>query len=200
MVRNLVFDFGGVLVDWNPHYLYDPYFGDKGRSDFFLENICTMEWNTELDGGKPFDVGIAERTALFPEWEKEIRLFKTGWKKMMKDEIPGMRDLISRYRNEGYHIYGITNWSWETLSQIWDNYPIFSLMEGTIISGKEHLLKPHREIFDLLCERYSLSASECVFIDDNPTNIAGARNAGFEGIVFKGADNLEKELTKLLKR
>ena len=76
MIRNIVFDYGGVLVDWNPRYLYDPYFGDAERSRWFIDNICTGEWNAALDGGKPFDVGVAELTAQYPEWADAIAVYR----------------------------------------------------------------------------------------------------------------------------
>ena len=94
MTRNIIFDFGAVLVDWNPHYVYDNYFGDRAKADFFLTEICNPEWNSQLDAGKPFDQGVAELSALHPEWKKEIELYRDRWEDMMGDAIPGMLELV----------------------------------------------------------------------------------------------------------
>ena len=85
--RNIILDFGGVLLDWNPHYLLDDYFGSYEKSEWFIKNICTSEWNSEMDRGKPFAVGVAELSARFPEWSKEIELYHSGWIKMIDDNL-----------------------------------------------------------------------------------------------------------------
>ncbi|MDT3366313.1 MAG: HAD family phosphatase, partial [Bacteroidota bacterium] len=93
--KNIILDFGGVLLDWNPHHLFDSYFGDPAKADWFIKNVCTQDWNAEMDKGKPFDVAVEERIALFPEWEKEIRLYQSDWIRMIGEEIPGMYQLES---------------------------------------------------------------------------------------------------------
>ena len=92
---NLIFDFGGVLIDWDPHHLYDPYFGSRARTDWFLQNVCTMDWNVQMDGGKPFAEGVAELSARFPEWSREIAMFRDEWIKMVAGPIPGMYEVTS---------------------------------------------------------------------------------------------------------
>ncbi|MBR1871951.1 MAG: HAD family phosphatase [Bacteroidales bacterium] len=194
MLKNIIFDFGAVLVDWNPHYLFDPYFGSREKADWFLANICTTEWNTRMDGGKPFAEGVAELSALHPEWAEEISLYWTGWKQMMGSTIPGMPELVAELRAKGYGLYGLTNWSSETFYQIRDNYPVFGLLDGMVVSGDVHLLKPYPEIYRALLDKYALDPSECVFIDDNPANVAGAETVGIRGIRFTGAADLRRIL------
>ena len=170
---NLIFDFGKVLIDWDPHYLYDPYFGDRSRTDWFLENICTMDWNLQMDGGKPFAVGVAELSERFPEWAREIEMFHKDWIKMIGGPIPGMLEFVKEMKAAGYGVYGLSNWSTETFPLIKDDYPVLGLLDGMVVSGYEGVTKPQPEIYQLLLERYSLRASDCVFIDDNPANVAG---------------------------
>ncbi|MCR5518894.1 MAG: HAD family phosphatase [Bacteroidales bacterium] len=191
---NLIFDFGGVLIDWDPHHLYDPYFGDRSKTDWFLKNICTLEWNVQMDGGKPFAVGIAELSAKFPEWSKEIRMYFDEWIKMIGGPIPGMYDFVREMKAAGHGLYGLSNWSLETFCQVKDDYPALKLLDGMVVSGNEGITKPDPAIYRLLLDRYSLRAEDCIFIDDNPTNAAAAGAVGIRGIRFTSADALRAEL------
>ena len=217
---NLIFDFGGVLIDWDPHHLYDPYFGDRARAEWFLQNICTTEWNTQMDGGKPFAEGIAELSARFPEWSREIEMFHSQWTKMVGGPIPGMLELVRELKAAGHRLYGLSNWSAETFPLICDDYPALKLLDGMVISGFESaggaasandcggagartsgrapLIKPDPEIYKLLLSRYSLQPADCIFIDDNPANIAAARALGIRAIRFTTCSNLRAQLLQLL--
>lgn len=192
-LKNIVFDFGGVLIDWNPHHLYDPYFGDTEKASWFIQNVCTGEWNGQMDKGKPFAQGVAELSAKFPEWEKEIRLYHTDWIKMIGDEIPGMYDLECELKDRGYGIFGLTNWSCETFCMV-RHRRIFTILDGMVVSGEEHLLKPSPEIYRRLLERYSLRPEESLFIDDNMPNVIGARNVGMRSEQFRSAAQIRSLL------
>lgn len=198
MIKNIIFDFGAVLVDWNPHHLFDPYFNDDEKCEYFLETVCPYSWNVTVDAGKEIAVATAERIALFPEWEKEIRMYYGEWIKMMGGEIAGMREIIEELKAKGYRVYGLTNWSRETFPLICDDYPIFKLLEGYVVSGIERTMKPLPEIYNILLERYSLKAEESIFIDDNPTNIEGGEAVGIKGIIFESPEQLREELSKVL--
>ena len=191
---NLIFDFGGVLIDWDPHHLYDPYFGDRARAEWFLQNICTMEWNTQMDGGKPFAEGIAELSARFPEWSREIEMFRSQWTKMVGGPIPGMLELVRELKAAGHGVYGLSNWSMETFPLICDDYPVLKLLDGMVVSGNEGVIKPDPEIYKLLLSRYSLQPADCIFIDDNPANVAAAQTLGIRAIRFTSCSNLRTQL------
>ena len=194
-IKNIVFDFGGVLIDWNPRYLYRSYFaGDEERMEWFLQNVCTYPWNIQMDGGKPFAEGVAELTALHPEWAEAIGVYHTRWAEMIGGEVEGTASLIKRLKAAGYRVFGMTNWSMETYPLIRDNYEVFSLFEGVVVSGEEHLLKPDEKIYRCLLERYSLEAAESVFLDDNADNVAGAEAVGMEAVRFVDAQQAEAEL------
>lgn len=249
---NLIFDFGGVLIDWDPHHLYDPYFGDRARADWFLQNICTMEWNAQMDGGKPFAEGIAELSTRFPEWSQEIAMFHSQWTKMVGGPIPGMLELVRELKAAGHRLYGLSNWSAETFPLICDDYPVLKLLDGMVVSGFESaarvagcadgfaaegtagsgagsgaggaadepadgfaarsgagsgagarmsgrvpLIKPDPEIYKLLLSRYSLRPADCIFIDDNPANVAAAQTLGIHAITFTNCPDLRKQLAEL---
>ncbi|MBQ3197406.1 MAG: HAD family phosphatase [Alistipes sp.] len=193
-MKNIVFDFGGVLVDWNPHHLYDKYFGSREKAEWFLNNICLYSWNLQMDGGKPFAEGVAELQAEYPEWSEAIAIYHTRWIEMMNGEIEGMASVIRRLKMAGYGVYGLTNWSAETFPMIRDTYPVFQEFDGIVVSGEEHLLKPDAAIYKCLLERYDLQAEESLFVDDNADNVAGARNVGMKAIQFTSAVELEREL------
>lgn len=198
MIKNIIFDFGGVLIDWNPLHLYNRYFlGDEAKARWFIDNICTMEWNVQMDAGKPFADGIRELTALHPEWADAIAAYRTRWQEMIGGPIPGMTDVVHQLKDAGYHVFGLSNWSWETLSTIIDDYPVIKELEGVVISGLEYVIKPQPEIYRLLLERYRLKADECVFIDDNLANVQGAEAVGIHGLLFAGPEMLKEEFKKL---
>jgi len=185
MIKNIIFDYGGVLLDWNPHYLYDPYFGDADKAEWFLTNICTYEWNAQHDNGKPTAEGTAELTALHPEWAKEISMYYDDFMKMMGGQIPGMTELIKDLKSNGYHVFGLSNWSAETFALVRHVYPVLDLMEDMVISGVEKVMKPDRRIFELALNRFGVKAEETVFIDDNPNNVQAACEMGIKGILFQ---------------
>ena len=194
MMKTLIFDFGGVLVDWNPHYLLDGYFGSREKADWFIRNICTMQWNEEMDAGKPIRVGVAERCALYPEYAKDIAVYYDRWIEMMGGQIEGMYDLLKELRQRGFRLYGLTNWASETFCQVRHRYPIFDLLEGMVVSGEEHCIKPDPRIFHILLDRYRLDPADCIFIDDRLSNVQGAEAVGIQGIQFTSAKALREAL------
>lgn len=198
MIKNIIFDFGAVLVDWNPHYLYVHYFGDAAKAEWFLSEICPYDWNAQCDAGRPIKDITAERVALYPEWEKEIRMYFDHWVDMMGGPVPGMEELVRDYKQRGYGVWGLTNWSAETFPLVCDDYPVFGLLDGYVVSGREKVVKPDARLYRILLERYGLKAEECVFVDDNPANTAGAEAVGIKGIVFKSAENLREALDAVL--
>ncbi|MBO4370267.1 MAG: HAD-IA family hydrolase [Paludibacteraceae bacterium] len=195
-VKNMIFDFGAVLVDWNPHYVFDPYFGSTEKTDRFIREVCTIEWNGEVDRGKPIRQATDERIALFPEWEKEIRMYFDEWIHMIGDALPGMAGLIRELKAKGYGVYGLSNWARETFRLVEDRFEAFGLLDGYIISGDAHLLKPEPEIYRLLLQRYGLQAQDCLFVDDNATNIVVGESQGIRGIRFTSPEALRDELCR----
>ncbi|MCM1178521.1 MAG: HAD family phosphatase [Clostridium sp.] len=198
MIKNIIFDFGGVLLDWNPHYVFDPYFGNTEKAQWFIDNICTPQWNAALDAGKPFSEGVKELIAVHPEWEKEIRMYHTEWLKMMGGQIEGMYEIVKGLKDNGYRLFGLTNWAAETFALVRDTYPVLSLLEGIVVSGEEKMIKPDPEIYRILLDRYGLKAEECVFIDDTLRNTKAAEALGIKGIHLTSKDQLTKALKEIL--
>ena len=192
-IKNIVFDFGGVLIDWNPVYLYKNVFATEEELNFFLENVCRYDWNLLQDEGRP----LAEATHLlqqkFPEYTKEIALYYDRWEEMLGGTIDENTQLIKPLK-EKYNLYGLTNWSAETLPLAMQRYDFFQDLKGIIVSGEEKIVKPDKRLYHILLDRYDLLAEESLFIDDNAVNIETARELGFQTMHFANGSNLGKWL------
>lgn len=197
-IKNIVFDFGGVLLDWNPRYLYHSYFAEEKEMEHFLANICTNEWNAEQDRGRPFSEGVKLLQSQHPEYHEAIQLFADRWEEMLKGEIADSVDLLRKLKEQGFRIFGLTNWSAETIQTAYRNHDFFELFEGIVVSGEEQLIKPDKRIYEVLLNRYMLDAEESVFIDDNLSNVKSAQELGFNAILFDNFANVQEQLLRLL--
>jgi 2-haloacid dehalogenase len=194
MKKNIIFDFGNVLVQWHPEHVYGEYFGDEAKAWWFLRHVADMDFRQRIDAGESFDGCIREKQAQYPEYEQAIELYRSRWREMLTDEVPGMREVIVELRGNNYELYGLTNWSMETFPEARERFGILQMIDRYVVSGAEGLVKPDPRLFQVLLDRYGLRAEECIFIDDNPDNVAAARNMGMRGIVFTNAESLRKEL------
>mgnify|MGYP006384961445 FL=1 len=192
MIKNVIFDFGCVLVYWSQHNLYDAYFGSREKTDWFVDNVCTWEWNNQTDIGKTFAESVDEKIAEFPEWEKEIRMYWEQWEDMIGGAVEGMEEWIRELKEAGYNVYGLSNWSSETFPLVKNKFPVFGMMDGIVMSGEELIAKPDLRIYQILLDRYGLKADECVFIDDRQSNIDAAQVIGIHGITFKSCEQTKQ--------
>lgn len=192
-IKNIIFDFGGVLVDWNPVYLYRKIIEDEAEMNYFLENICTPEWNIQQDEGRP----LAEATELLqkkhPDYKNLIGHYYGRWEEMLGGHIKENVRVLEMLKPQ-YPIYGLTNWSAETITIAYSKYPFFELMDGIVVSGDEKLIKPDPKLYQILLNRYNLKAEESLFIDDNLKNIETAQDLGFHTIHATNEIDLEKEV------
>jgi 2-haloacid dehalogenase len=195
-IKNIIFDFGGVLIDWNPRYLYRNMFHDEVEMEFFLEKICSPEWNLKQDAGRSFNEATKELANKFPQYENEIRNFYSNWTKMIGGSIEENVVLIEDLKDK-YRLFGLTNWSAEAFPIVFNQYPFFKELEGIVVSGIEKIVKPDARIYKLLLTRYGLIANESLFIDDNQENINAANKLGFKTIHLKEKVSLKNELQKL---
>ena len=101
-IRNIIFDFGGVLLDWNPRYLYREIFDDDERMEYFLAHICTTEWNAEQDAGRTWAEAVAVLQAQHPEYADLIRLYADGWPKMLNCATTAVTSVYM----SGYTMFG----------------------------------------------------------------------------------------------
>ena len=196
--NTIIFDLGGVLIDWNPVYLYRKVFTDEGEMKTFLQEVCHPAWNRQQDGGRPFAEAVAEQTALFPHYKDYIEFYHQRWEEMLGGPIEeNVRVLEDLHRNPDLHVHAITNWSAETFPIAERKYPFLEYFEDIIVSGKLGMLKPDAVIFEVLLDRHSIPPERAIFIDDVQENIAGAEALGIHGIHLTPETDLRKELQKL---
>ena len=193
-MKNVIFDFGNVLVQWCPDRVYGEYFGNEARAWWFFRHVIDLDWRQRIDAGESQDKCIAELQAKHPEYKEAIALYRDRWREMLVGEVPGMRELIEELKIQRYEIYGLTNWSMETFPEAREHFGILQMIDRYVVSGAEGLVKPDPRLFQVLLDRYGLKAEECIFIDDNPDNVDAARQLGMEGIVFQGAEDLKEKL------
>ena len=196
MIDTIIFDFGGVLVDWNPRYVYRDYFQDDEKMEWFLSTICTDEWNIEQDRGRSLAEATDLLVALHSEWEKEIRMYYGEWESMLKDAIHETVEILLELKTR-YKMYGLTNWSAETFPIALDRFEFFQVFDGILVSGKEKMIKPDEKIFERMMEKFDLKPEKCLFIDDNFKNVEASRKFGIETIHFLNPEDLRIKLVEM---
>ena len=199
-INTIIFDLGGVLIDWNPLYVFhDQYFDSIEKRNFFFENICTSDWNENQDAGYPIAKATEERVALFPEWEKPIRDFYGRWIEMLGGPIQETVDIFSHLKqNPDLKFYALTNWSAETFPIALERFDFLQWFDGRVVSGEEGMRKPFPEFYQLLLNRYNIRAEEALFIDDNLRNVKAAEAMEIKGIHYMSFSHLKNELAKYL--
>jgi 2-haloacid dehalogenase len=193
----IIFDFGGVLLDWNARYLYDKLIDDPTELDRFLTETSFSNWNLEMDRGRPFAESVAELSRQFPKYADLIKAFDERWEETLGGPIQATVEILQTLKKRGYTVYGLTNWSAEKYELTRHKYPFFELFDDIVVSGIVKLIKPDPRIFVLLLEKTRRPATECLLIDDSETNIAAAKGLGFQTIHFKSAEQLGMELSHL---
>lgn len=198
-ITTVIFDLGGVLIDWSPEYVYLKEFrGDRQKMDWFLEHICAWSWNVNQDAGYPIGKATQERIALFPEYKELIEMYYGRWEEMLGYTHDGTLAILKKLVDHpDYRVLALTNWSGETWPKAIAKFPWLQWFEGILVSGDEGMRKPFPEIYELMLSRYKIEASEAVFIDDSKANIKGCEALGIAGIHFTDATTLEANLRAL---
>ncbi len=196
-IKAIIFDLGGVLIDWNPRYVYRKIFKTEDEVEWFLENVATPEWNENQDAGYPLHEATEELIAKHPEWEPEIKAYYGRWLEMLGDAIHETAEILYELKQSGkYKLYALTNWSGETFPHALARFEFFKLFDGIVVSGEEKMRKPSAEFYKIILDRYHLDPSKTVFIDDSLRNIQGAEAVGITGIHFHNPSQLKEELRK----
>jgi 2-haloacid dehalogenase len=197
-IKAIIFDFGNVLLEWNPRYVYHRYFPeDEAAMERFLQEVNFMEWNALQDKGRTFAEGVAELSREFPHYSHLIQAYHDNWKDSIGGSLEGTVEIMKRLKQSGYSLYGLSNWSAETFPLVRDKFVFFELLDDIILSGEVGQIKPHPEIYEITLKRIGRPASECLFIDDSLANIEQAGKMGFKVIHFQSPDQLESELKAL---
>jgi 2-haloacid dehalogenase len=196
-VDTIIFDLGGVLIDWNPRYLYRKILKSEEEVSWFLNNICTSEWNDMQDAGRTFEEATHELVRKHPEWEVPIRAWYDRWQETITGPIPDTVEILRELKEAKTHrLLALTNWSAETFPWALDNFHFLHWFEGIVVSGVEKTRKPFPEFYKILFDRYKVDSGRAIFIDDNIKNIEGARQAGLPAIHFINPAELREELVQ----
>ncbi|WP_400194347.1 HAD family hydrolase [Hymenobacter sp. B81] len=191
----IVFDLGGVLLDWNPRHLYRQLFNDKASMEQFLASVCTPAWNDAQDAGRPLAEATAQLVAEHPAHAAYIEAYYNRVDEMFGGPVQGTVAILEELRASGrYSLYALTNSSAETFPHALRLFPFLDWFDGIVISGEEKTRKPFPEIYQILLCRYGLEARRTVFIDDNPTNVKAAIAQGLLGIHFRSPEQLRTDL------
>lgn len=193
-ISTVVFDLGGVLIDWNPRHLYRSLIEDEERMEWFLANICTPAWNHRQDAGRSFAAATEELIAEHPEHENMIRAYYDRWDEMLAGPIEDTVDILREIRDGPHLLYALTNWSAEAFPTARRLYDFLDWFEGIIVSGEIGMAKPDPKIFEHLTKAFDLRPHETLFIDDSRPNVDAAQAAGFNAVQFKDPDQLRAEL------
>jgi 2-haloacid dehalogenase len=197
-VEAVVFDLGGVLIDWNPRYLYRQLFdGDDEAMEAFLSEITTQEWNARQDGGRTWAEAVAELVERHPEQRDLIAAYRERWEEMLAGPIEGTVDVLRELREAGVPVYALTNWSAETFPIARQRFEFLGWFEGVVVSGEIRLVKPDPQIFHHLLERFGLDATTTLFIDDHEPNIRAAQELGMQAIRFHDPGQLRADLAEM---
>lgn len=194
--KAVVFDLGGVLIDWDPRYLYRKLLADEAAVEEFLATVCTPEWNAEQDRGRPFAEGVAELVERFPVHAAAITAYHERWPEMLAGDIGGAVELLAELRAAGVPVYALTNWSAETFPVAQRRFPFLQWFEDIVVSGEVKLAKPDPRIYRLALERNRLRAQTTLFVDDALHNVQAARALGLPAIHFQSPHALRAELAQ----
>tara|TARA_Y100000385_G_scaffold144276_1_gene149698 strand:- start:1067 stop:1684 length:618 start_codon:yes stop_codon:yes gene_type:complete len=195
-IKNVIFDLGGVLVDWNPEYVYlDIFDGDRKKMQWFFDEICTFDWNENQDAGYPLVQATADRIKLFPQYEQLIRMFYDRWEEMLGGQFDGTVAILKRLVvNPNYKVVALTNWSAETFPIALKRFEFLHWFDGIVVSGTEKTRKPFLDIYQITLDRYQLNPKKTLFIDDNKRNIKAAQKFGIHTIQFQNPIQLQTSM------
>jgi 2-haloacid dehalogenase len=197
-IQAIIFDYGNVLIEWNPRYVYQKYFPNNTEGmENFLKEVDFMGWNAKQDKGRTFKEGVADLSSQFPQHAHLIQAYHDNWKDSIGKSYTGTVEIMKQLKEKGYPLYGLSNWSAETFPYARSKYDFFDLLEDMVISGEVGYVKPEPEIYHLILEKIDKPAQECLFIDDSLPNIQQAKKMEFEVIHFQSPEQLANELESM---
>ena len=197
-IKAIVFDFGNVLLEWNPRYVYQRFFpNDPAAMERFLEEVNFMDWNALQDKGRSFTEGVAVLSSEFPQYADLIQAYQDNWTDSLGESLDGTVQILKELKQAGYPVYGLSNWSAETFPRAREKHEFFDLLDDFVISGEVGHVKPQPEIFQIMLDRIKRPAHECLFIDDALANVQQAQEMGFAIVHFESPQQLRARLVEL---
>ncbi len=198
-IETIIWDLGGVLIDWNPKYVFnESYFESEEKRNYFFRHVCTSDWNEEQDAGR----SIVEATQLlvseFPDWEKPIRDYYGRWTDMLNGPVQGTVDIFRMLRDSNkFKQYALTNWQANLFDIALVRYDFLHWFHGRVVSGEEKTRKPFPDFYQRLLSRYNVDPAKALFIDDNRRNVKAAEELGIKSIHFQNPEQLKQEFSNI---
>ena len=197
-ITTIIFDLGGVLIDWNPKRLFRKIFETEEEIDHFLSHVCTMDWNEQQDAGRSLEEATNILLDRFPDYEIPIKAYYGRWSEMLGGAIEGTTAILENLKKkEEYQLLALTNWSAETFPIAQQRFDFLNHFEDILVSGEVKLKKPDPRIYNMLLDNHQLSPASGLFIDDSARNIAAAAKLGIQTIHFQNPQQLQSELVQL---
>jgi 2-haloacid dehalogenase len=197
VLKKIIFDLGGVLLDWNPRHLFNKLFDNQEELDYFLAEVCSPAWNAQMDAGKPFQEAVEELIPQHPDYGEHIQAYFSRWEEMMGGVIPGTVAILQELKENGRDLAALSNWSAETFPRVRGKYDFLDWFDPLILSGEVGIAKPAPAIYRHLLRVLDLPAQDCLFIDDSFENIQEAGRQGINTIHFKSPAALREELIRV---
>jgi 2-haloacid dehalogenase len=192
----VIFDLGGVLIDWNPRHLYRKLFDNPAAMERFLATVCTPDWNLTLDEGRPFTEAVAEISALHPDQIDLIAAYSERWHEMLGGTHEATVAILDELRNRDVPLFALTNWSAETFPVAINRFEFLGWFEDIVVSGREGIVKPNKAIYELAIDRFAIEPANTAFIDDSPANTTAAARSGLQAYRYRSAAELRTYLTR----
>lgn len=193
--NTIIFDLGGVLIDWNPNYVFDKLIPDEEKRTHFFQNICTHAWNEEQDAGRSVEEATKLLVDQHPEWQEYIEAYYGRWEEMLGGSIQETVAIFRELKESGrYRLYALTNWSAELFPVALRHYEFLHWFDGRLVSGEEKTRKPFPAFYQLLLDRFAINKAEALFIDDNLRNAEAAEAFGLPTVRFESPAQLRREL------
>ena len=197
-IKTIIFDLGGVLIDWNPDYVYNTIFTDPVDKKWFYDNICTPDWNEEQDAGRKLSEGTELLVEKFPDHEANIRAYYDRWEEMLNGPIQKTVDVLEELKDSHrYQLLALTNWSAETFPIALKRYDFLQWFDGRVVSGEELTRKPFKVIYNTIVSRFNVDPAKAIYIDDNARNLVPAKELGMYTIHFQNPEQFRRDLVEL---
>lgn len=195
MIKTIIFDLGGVLIDWNPSYVFDKMFDKEEKKKEFFETVCTPDWNEEQDAGRSLKEATEYLVERHPEWKQYIEAYYGRWEEMLGGPLPATVEILRQLKEtKKYRLYALTNWSAELFPVALERYDFLHWFDGRLVSGEEKMRKPFPQFYQLLLHRFNIDAEKAIFIDDNLRNVQAAEMCGIRSIHFQSPQQLKEKL------
>lgn len=198
MIKNLIYDFGRVLVTYDFEHISSFGFASEEDLQAFVNIVSDPAFVRRCDLELiPFEDLIREMQHTYPQWKEQWQLFYDRYLEFVTGEMPGMYAYMTELKARGYKLYGLSNWC-STIYRVMKEYKIFNLLDGFVVSSDYQVVKPDPAIYRVLLDKYDLKAEECVFADDRADNVEAAQQVGMQAIVFTTTEAYKEALEPLL--